>query len=68
MGEKQVRHKKIIATVGATGADGGGLARASLDDSSGEVACRVLTRKPDSRAAHALAEPGAVRTRELFRH
>jgi uncharacterized protein YbjT (DUF2867 family) len=51
--------KKIIAVVGATGAQGGGAARAILDDASGGFAVRALTRKPDSDAARALAQRGA---------
>lgn len=51
--------KNVIAVVGATGAEGGGLARAILADPSGEFACRALTRKPDSPAARALADGGA---------
>ena len=51
--------KKIIAVVGATGAQGGGLARAILADRTGGFAARALTRKPDSDAAKALAQQGA---------
>jgi uncharacterized protein YbjT (DUF2867 family) len=51
--------KKIIAVVGATGAQGGGLARAILKDSSGPFAARALTRKTDSDKAKALAQQGA---------
>ena len=51
--------EKIIAVVGATGAQGGGLARAILDDPDGGFAVRALTRNPDSDAARALAERGA---------
>lgn len=51
--------KKIIAVVGATGAQGGGLARAVLNDPQGEYQVRALTRSPDSDAAVALAEGGA---------
>jgi uncharacterized protein YbjT (DUF2867 family) len=51
--------KKIIAVLGATGAQGGGLARAILDDPDSEFAVRALTRNPDSDAARALAERGA---------
>lgn len=51
--------RKIIAVVGATGAQGGGLARAILDDPDGGYAVRALTRKPDSDAARALAARGA---------
>ena len=51
--------RKIIAVVGATGAQGGGLARAILADRSGAFAARALTRKPDSDAARALEQQGA---------
>ena len=51
--------KKIIAVVGATGNQGGGLARAILDDPAGRFAVRAITRRPDSVAAKALAERGA---------
>ena len=36
--------KKIIAVVGATGAQGGGLVRAILSDPEGQFAVRALTR------------------------
>jgi uncharacterized protein YbjT (DUF2867 family) len=51
--------KKIIAVTGATGAQGGGLARAILDDPSGEFALRAVTRDPGKDAAQALADRGA---------
>jgi uncharacterized protein YbjT (DUF2867 family) len=51
--------KTIIAVVGATGAQGGGLARAILADPSGGFAVRALTRKPDSENARELARRGA---------
>ena len=51
--------KKIIAIVGATGAQGGALARAILADKRGEFAARALTRKTDSDKAKALAAAGA---------
>ena len=51
--------KKIIAVTGATGAQGGGLARAILADSTGEFAVRALTRKIDSDKARELARLGA---------
>ena len=51
--------KKIIAVFGATGAQGGGLARAILADRSGEFAVRAVTRNPDSDSAKALAAAGA---------
>jgi uncharacterized protein YbjT (DUF2867 family) len=51
--------KKIIAIIGATGAQGGGLARAILADPGGGFAVRALTRKPDSDKARELASQGA---------
>jgi uncharacterized protein YbjT (DUF2867 family) len=51
--------KKIIAVVGATGAQGGGLARAILDDKNGPFEARVITRDVNSDKAKALAEAGA---------
>mgnify|MGYP001192736872 CR=1 FL=1 len=50
---------KVLAVVGATGIQGGGLARAILDDESGQFALRAITRNPGSKAAVALAERGA---------
>lgn len=51
--------RKIIAILGATGAQGGGLARAILADPDAGFAVRALTRNPDSDAARALADAGA---------
>ncbi len=51
--------KKIIAVVGATGAQGGGLARAILDDPDGGFVLRAITRNPDSDNAKAMAAAGA---------
>src|SRR5918992_532927 len=51
--------KKIIAVVGATGAQGGGLVRAILADRSGTFAARAITRHPDSDKAQALRDAGA---------
>jgi uncharacterized protein YbjT (DUF2867 family) len=51
--------RKIIAVVGATGAQGGGLARAILNDKDGGFALRAITRNPDSDKAKALAAQGA---------
>jgi uncharacterized protein YbjT (DUF2867 family) len=50
--------KKIIAVLGATGAQGGGLARAIAADRSGAFAGRAITRKPDSEKGRALAALG----------
>lgn len=51
--------KKIIAVLGATGAQGGGLVRSILNDKSGEFTARALTRDVNSDKAKALAELGA---------
>lgn len=51
--------KPVIAVIGATGAQGGGLARAILADPDRQFALRAITRKPDSPAAVALARAGA---------
>jgi uncharacterized protein YbjT (DUF2867 family) len=51
--------KKIIAVTGATGAQGGGLARAILADSGGGFAVRALTRDPNKDKAKELAAKGA---------
>jgi len=51
--------KKIIAVVGATGAQGGGLVRAILNDKHGEFAVRAITRDAGSTKAKELAALGA---------
>jgi uncharacterized protein YbjT (DUF2867 family) len=51
--------KKIIAVAGATGAQGGGLVRAILEDPSGEFGVRALTRHINSEKARELAKKGA---------
>ncbi len=51
--------KKVIAVVGATGAQGGGLVRAILDDKSGEFAARGITRDVSAPKAKELAQLGA---------
>ncbi len=51
--------KKIIAVVGATGAQGGGLVRAILADPSGGFAARAITRDAGSDKARELAALGA---------
>src|SRR5262245_1786813 len=51
--------KKIIAVVGATGTQGGGLARAILADPNGGFAVRAITRDPNKDSAKALASKGA---------
>ncbi len=51
--------KKVIAVLGATGAQGGGLVRAILADKSGEFTARALTRNVNSEKAKAMADMGA---------
>jgi uncharacterized protein YbjT (DUF2867 family) len=51
--------KKVIAVIGATGAQGGSLARAILEDEHGPFAVRAITRNPSSDKARALAARGA---------
>src|SRR4051794_1715496 len=50
---------KRIAVFGATGAQGGGLARAILDDPEGGFSVRAVTRHVDSDKARALTAAGA---------
>jgi uncharacterized protein YbjT (DUF2867 family) len=50
--------KKIIAVVGATGAQGGGLVRAIVSDQGGGFAARALTRKVTAEKAKELARLG----------
>jgi uncharacterized protein YbjT (DUF2867 family) len=51
--------KRIVTVCGATGNQGGGVARAILADPEGEFAVRALTRRPDSDAAKELERLGA---------
>lgn len=57
--KKTAPSKRIIAVVGATGAQGGGLVRAILNDKNGPFAVRAITRDVNSDKAKALAEAGA---------
>jgi uncharacterized protein YbjT (DUF2867 family) len=50
---------KVIVVTGATGAQGGGLARAILADPGSGYSVRAVTRDPGSPAARALAAAGA---------
>ena len=50
---------KIIAVTGATGAQGGGLCDAILNDPQGGFRCRAITRDPGKDKARALAARGA---------
>jgi uncharacterized protein YbjT (DUF2867 family) len=51
--------KKIIAVIGSTGWQGGGLCEAILGDPNGDFACRAITRDPNKEKAQALAAKGA---------
>lgn len=51
--------KKIITVFGATGAQGGGLVRAILNDKNSEFTVRAVTRNKNSDKAKALAKLGA---------
>jgi uncharacterized protein YbjT (DUF2867 family) len=51
--------RKIITVFGATGAQGGGLARSILEDRDGPFSVRAVTRNVNSAAARALAAAGA---------
>jgi uncharacterized protein YbjT (DUF2867 family) len=51
--------KKIIAVMGATGAQGGGVVRAILNDPSGGFVARAITRDVNSDKAKELAKLGA---------
>jgi uncharacterized protein YbjT (DUF2867 family) len=52
-------NKKVIAVLGATGAQGGGMVRAIMADKSGEFTTRALTRNVNSEKAKALKALGA---------
>ncbi len=54
-----MKDKKIIAIVGATGAQGGGLVQSILNDPAGEFKARAVTRNANSDKAKALAAAGA---------
>lgn len=51
--------KKVIAVIGSTGAQGGGLVRAILNYKMGEFTVRAITRNPGSDKAKQLAQDGA---------
>ncbi|HKG69187.1 MAG TPA: NmrA/HSCARG family protein [Segetibacter sp.] len=51
--------KKIIVVFGATGAQGGGVARAILNDNNSEFSVRAVTRDTNSDKAKELAKMGA---------
>jgi uncharacterized protein YbjT (DUF2867 family) len=50
--------KKIIAVIGATGAQGGGVVRAIQADKNGPFVARAITRNPNSEKAQALRASG----------
>lgn len=50
---------RIIAVLGATGAQGGGVVRGILADPKGGFKARAITRNPDSDKAKALKDAGA---------
>ena len=50
---------KVIAVIGSTGSQGGGLCNAILSDPNGGFSCRAVTRKTDGEKAKALAARGA---------
>lgn len=54
-----MQNKKIIVVVGATGAQGGGLVRAILNDKNKEFQVRAITRNTDSDKAKELSNLGA---------
>ena len=54
-----MKQKKIITVFGATGAQGGGLARAILNDNKTEFAVRAVTRNVNSDKAKELESMGA---------
>jgi uncharacterized protein YbjT (DUF2867 family) len=53
-----VADKKIIAVVGSTGSQGGGLVHAILNDPTGGFAARAITRDPKKDKAKAFAAKG----------
>ena len=54
-----MKEKKIITVFGATGAQGGSLANAILNDANSEFTIRAVTRNPQSEKAKALSALGA---------
>lgn len=51
--------KKVIVVFGATGAQGGGLAKAILNDAASDFSVRAVTRDPSSDKAKELERMGA---------
>jgi uncharacterized protein YbjT (DUF2867 family) len=56
--EIHMSDRKIIAVIGATGAQGGGMVRAIQADKSGSFAARAITRNPNAEKAQALRAAG----------
>jgi uncharacterized protein YbjT (DUF2867 family) len=54
-----MKQRKIIAVVGATGAQGSGLVRSILSDGSNDFTARAITRNVNSEKARELARLGA---------
>ncbi len=52
-------NKKIVAVIGSTGSQGGGLVHAILNDPKGGFAARAITRDPNKDNAKAFASKGA---------
>ena len=52
-------NQPVITVFGATGAQGGGLARAILTDPARRFRLRAVTRRPEAAAARVLAASGA---------
>ena len=53
-----MNQSKIIAVIGSTGAQGGGLVRAIVADPDSGFTVRAITRKPESDKARAMADLG----------
>lgn len=58
--------KKVMAIVGATGAQGGALARAILNDADSQFTVRAITRDTTSDKARELEGMGAEVVRSAF--
>jgi len=61
-----MNNKRIIAVLGATGAQGGGLVRAILNDPNGGFAVRAITRDVGSVKAKELAKAGPKSSRPMW--
>jgi uncharacterized protein YbjT (DUF2867 family) len=57
--EVSMPDKKVIAVIGGTGAQGGGLVRAIVNDKSGRFSARAITRDVNANKAKALVALGA---------